>query len=129
MTTNAFAADRSSVKAALNGNIDGFQIYEHMPDRAVAPCVIVSHGSPLLSREENDPFRAYTVHYIVWVVAGPGPNEHQLTQMETATQRVCELLLADNWNVDQVDQPVSFELNGTNLLATPINISSPFTIS
>lgn len=125
---SVFSSDRAAIAAALtDAPTTGVQVYDHVPGRAVAPCAMVLAGSPMVSREESDPFGSATAHYEVWVVAGTATNAPSTESIEDLVEWAGDRLTAESFTVDTVDQPFYAELNGTRYLASTIHITTPIT--
>lgn len=122
---SVFADDRAAIATALEGTANGWAVHDHLPGRAVPPAYIVLHDSPLVSREASDPFGSATARYEVWCVAGTGANDVETASVETGTEQAVEALMGAGFNFESVDQPVTFDLNGTQFLAISIHITSP----
>lgn len=121
---SVFADDRAAIAEALEGTDNGWAVHDHLPGRAVPPCYIVLHDSPLVAREATDPFGSATTRYEVWAVAGTGANDVETASVEDATEAAIEALMAAGFDFETVDQPVTFDLNGTQFLAISIHITS-----
>lgn len=120
-----FSDDRAAIAEALEGLPVGWEVYDHLPGRAIPPCFIVLHGSPLVSRETTDPIGSATARYEVWAVTAPAANDVEVASVEDGTEQAIEALMAAGFDFETVDQPVSFDLNGTAFLAVVTYITTP----
>lgn len=124
---SVFSDDRAAIAAALEGL--GVTVHDHLPGRAIPPCLIVLHGSPFVVREPSDPFGSATARFTVWAVAGKGTNEVETDSAEDLTERAAVALTREGFAFDSIDQPVSFDLNGTHFFAIALNVSTPISFT
>lgn len=127
--SNVFADDRAAIADALAGLVEGWNVYDHLPGRAVPPCYVVMHDAPLLAREQGDPFGSATARYEVWCCSGPADNQTEAAAAEAAAWAATVALTAAGFTVETVDQPIRGELNGTGYLTIPIHLTSPVTLT
>ena len=124
---SVFSDDRAAIAAALEGL--GVAVHDHLPGRAVPPCFLVLHGSPFVTREMTDPFGSATARFTVWAVAGTAANDVETASAEDLTEKAAVALTAEGFAFDSIDQPVSFDLNGTVYFAIALNVSTPISFT
>lgn len=110
-----------ALRVELADTITGINTYTHLPGRAVLPCVWILAGSPYL--QQADTFGSQTVRHQVVIAAQTGPNDAETDELDRLIESVLHDLAEADYLVERVDQPISQNLNGQEILAVPITVA------
>lgn len=123
---SVFSTEREAIAEALAPLAEaGLNVYDHVPGRAVPPMALVKPSSPFLEAEDGDPFGTLRVLHEVWVTARASANDVAQSELEGHLEAALEALVAAGFEPLRVDEPFLTDLNGTQVLAVAISLSSP----
>lgn len=124
---SVFSDDRAAIAAALTDLPADVAVHDHVPGRAIPPCVLVVTGDPLLERRDGDPYGSGTASYEVLPVVRPGANDKTTDDLETLVEQCLDLLTTAGIPVETVEKPFLEEVNGVQLLTTSIHVTTSVT--
>ena len=116
--SNFLKEGRAEISLQL-GTIGEGLIYTHIPQRPNPPCFIVSPGSPYV--EEGETFTEFRCRFDVLILAGHAQNEGETENLDDLIIKSLDAL--ETWDIEGVEQPSQFEINGSYFLGTKITIS------
>lgn len=122
--SNFLKAAREEIKLQLNStlltNHQDMRVYEYVPERPSLPCFIISPGTPYVT--QGTAFCDFQVNFEVLVLADNATNETSTDKLDTLVVEAIDAL--ETWFITEVDQPSQFEINGSLLLGTKIQITA-----
>ena len=122
--SNFLKAAREEIKLQLNSvllmNHQDMRVFEYIPERPSLPCFIITPGSPYVS--QGTAFCDFTTKFEVLILADNSTNEAATDLLD---QLVVEALDAlETWFIEEVEVPQAYEINGSLLLGTKIQITA-----
>lgn len=105
-------ADLAAGLAPIAEKVTGFQVYDHVPERLVAPCAVIEPADPYLTDDEQ-PFESMRVNYTITLVAREGTNAKATSNLDA----LVNALIDTGLDVPTVSQPIRFNYNTANYLA------------
>ncbi|MFF0911995.1 minor tail protein [Exiguobacterium phage phiExGM16] len=113
----------SNLRGELADELAGdITVYEHVPARAALPAAFVMAGSPYI--EQGATFGERLVRFSVVLLSSPGPNSIETVELDERIETVQRRLLAADWLVESVSQPQLQDLNGAEVLAVELAVST-----
>lgn len=106
----------------------GAPVHTFVPDRIIAPAVLVVPGSPYLAQEAQ-PFGSLTARFDVWIVTGAGTNETVTTTLDAAIEARADALSAAGFGVEEIGQPFLYTVQGAQLLTVIITVTTTVTLT
>lgn len=114
--TNTLKSVRQEIGIQLSAV--GVTTYEWIPPRVVTPAAIVEAGSPYM--EQGDTFSDFLVRMNVVLLAANATNEVATAEVD---ELICSAIDAlDTFDIEQVNQPEAFEINGAQYLGARLSI-------
>lgn len=121
--SNLLSSARQEINLQL-GTLGVGLIYTYVPERPQAPCFIVSAGAPYL--EDGETFTEMRCRFDILLLAGVATNE---TETGVLDQLICDAVDAlETWDIEGVEQPSQYEINGAYFLGTKITLSQDKTL-
>jgi len=123
MVSNLLSSARQEISLQL-GTIGEGLIYTHIPQRPNPPCFVVSAGSPYL--EEGETFCEFRCRFDILILSGHAQNENETDNLD---ELICSAVDAlETWDIEGVEQPSQYEINGAYFLGTKITLSQDKTL-
>lgn len=123
---SVFRTEREAIAEALAPLKElGVNVYDHVPGRAIPPMALVKPASPYLEAQDGDPFGTLRVLFEVWVTARAATNDVAQDELEAHLELALEALVSAGFEPLRVDEPFVSDLNGTQVLAAAISLSTP----
>lgn len=114
--TNTLRAVRNEASFLLTAA--GVTTYEFVPPRAVPPAAVIEAGSPYM--EQGETFTDFLVRINVVLLASTATNEEATNELD---QLLCDAIDAlETFDVEAVDQPSTFDMNGNQYLGVRIRL-------
>lgn len=114
--SNTLKTTREEIKVILNAV--GVGVVGHIPGRIAPPTAIVEPGSPYM--EMGETFSDFNVRMNVVLLAGAAGNEVATDELD---QLICTAVDAlDTFDIEAVEQPEAFEINGAQYLGARIRL-------
>jgi hypothetical protein len=114
--TNTLKSVRQEIGFQLSAA--GVTTYEWIPPRVVTPAAIVEAGSPYM--EQGETFTDFLVRMNIVLLAANATNEVATAELD---ELICVAIDAlDTFDIEQVNQPEAFEINGAQYLGARLNL-------
>jgi hypothetical protein len=115
---NTLAACRNELRLLLGAA--GVEVHAHIPERVVPPVALLEPGSPYM--EQGDTFCDFIVRMNVVLLVRNGDNDVATAELDAL---ICLAVDAvDTWDVQQVEQPAAFDMNGATYLGARVTLRS-----
>lgn len=99
--------------------------YDHVPGRVQLPAAFIMAGAPYL--QQGDTFGSWTVRHQAVLLTHPSLNSETTDQLDELLDSVRRRLTADDWLIEQIEQPKILDLSGSEVLAVAINVAAQVT--
>lgn len=96
----------------------GVSSYEWIPSRVVTPAAIVEAGSPYM--EQGETFADFLVRMNIVLLAATATNDVATSELDALICTTIDAL--DTFDIERVNQPEAFEINGAQYLGVRINL-------
>ena len=115
--SNMLKSARAELSLQLSSIGEG-QVYLHIPARPNALCFVISPGAPYV--EDGETFTDFRVRFEVLILSGVATNETETDNLDDYIVKVIDNV--ETWNIEAVEQPSQYEINGILYLGTKINL-------
>lgn len=111
---NMLRAARDELKTQLTAA--GITVHDHVPERLAPPAAVIEPGSPYVT--SGDTFCDYMTRFNVVLFAAVAANKVATDELD---RHICAVLEAvDTFDLDGVDSPSTFDVNGAAYLGARI---------
>jgi len=100
--------------------------FDYIPERLIAPCVIVVPGSPWVT--SGNVFGSFAVTFAVDVVVQTAANSTKTKDLTDRVEEAIITLVNDGYGVNEIAQPSVYESNGAAYMSTNIQVSTTITL-
>lgn len=116
---NTLTSCRAELRLLLGATGD-ISVFEFIPERVVPPVALLEPGSPYMA--QGDTFCDFIVRMNVVLLVANGRNDIATAELDALICTVIDGV--DTWDVEQVEQPAPFEMNGATYLGVRLSLRS-----
>lgn len=96
--------------------------YDYIPERLIAPCVVVVPGSPWVT--SGNTFGTFLVTFDVDVVVQTAANSMKTKDLTDRVEEAVITLVNEGYSVAEVAQPSVYESNGAPYMSTTLQVTT-----
>lgn len=100
--------------------------FDYIPERLIAPCVIVVPGSPWVT--SGNVFGTFAVTFDVDVVVQTAANTTKTKDLTDRVEEAIVTLVNDGYSVNEIAQPSVYESNGAQYMSATIQVTTNITL-
>lgn len=100
--------------------------FDYIPERLIAPCVIVVPGSPWVTSGAT--FGTFAVSFDVDIVVQTAANTTRTKDLTDRVEEAIVTLVNDGYGVNDIAQPSVYESNGSQYMSATIQVTTTITL-